>query len=169
MRKVGWIAVALLAAGCGSGEPTEVEQLEERLRELEEAQASPPSGVITPPAGPGDPLPSPTPTAATGGRLQAAPTLVGEDLCRDGTQRYIVIANRATETLRYFYASPTNVDNWEEDILGEDVVMPGTTYSINFNSDNRCTCRYDTKAEFADGSVVIREVDVCEEHQQIYR
>jgi hypothetical protein len=72
------------------------------------------------------------------------------------------LINKTNATLSEFYASPTGVDNWEEDILGQDVLNVGESASITI-SDGRETCVYDIKGVFADGdSAEQYKVNLCE-------
>lgn len=82
--------------------------------------------------------------------------------CNDGNNRRVSIVNETGVVMREFYASPPDVSNWEEDILGSDVIAAYGSKTINFD-DGRCRCIYDFKAVFSDGDVLTREkVNVCE-------
>lgn len=79
------------------------------------------------------------------------------------------LLNKTSVTLTAFYASPTGVDDWEEDILGEDVISPGDATRININ-DRRETCLYDFKAVFSDGDKVEKyKVDICDLDGETYQ
>lgn len=65
------------------------------------------------------------------------------------------LRNNTSRTLKEFYASPPSTDNWEEDILGVDVLPPGESVKITID-DGRPDCNYDFKGVLAaaeDGSV----------------
>jgi hypothetical protein len=71
------------------------------------------------------------------------------------------LTNRQSNSIHYFYASPTNVDSWEKDILGRDVLSPGETIRVSID-DGRSSCIYDFKAVFSDGSTSTHYgVNVC--------
>ncbi|TAV90644.1 hypothetical protein [Rhizobium leguminosarum] len=53
--------------------------------------------------------------------------------------------------LTRFYSSPTGVDEWEEDVFGENVLDPGETMDITI-ADGRTVCKYDMRFEFEEGS-----------------
>lgn len=75
--------------------------------------------------------------------------------------RVVTIVNRTGVTMVEFYGSNVGTRNWEEDILGRDVLNTGESVDIDFDEGNGA-CRYDFKAVFADGDTVIEEnVDVC--------
>ena len=66
-----------------------------------------------------------------------------------------VLINNTGRTIEEFYASPTKVDNWEEDILGEYVLFDRKRSEISIN-DDRQNCLYDFLAVVApsdDGTV----------------
>lgn len=44
---------------------------------------------------------------------------------------YVDITNRTGYTIMYMYVSPANSRNWEEDVLGRDVLPSGTTQRVN--------------------------------------
>lgn len=57
------------------------------------------------------------------------------------------LVNGTGDTLMEFYASPPNVEDWEEDILGDDVLEPGEKVNVTI-SDGREDCEYDFLAVF---------------------
>jgi hypothetical protein len=76
--------------------------------------------------------------------------------------RHVRIINNSAYDIREFYASNVGTNDWEEDILGRDILPSG--YSVNINIDDRSGyCRYDFRAIFEDGESVVTEgVNVCE-------
>jgi len=75
--------------------------------------------------------------------------------------RKVKVINKTKTPIFAFYASRTSTNDWEEDILGEDVIMPGESLLIDID-DGTGACKFDFKGEFEDGdSVVKRNVDVC--------
>lgn len=76
--------------------------------------------------------------------------------------RKVDIVNKTGSAIKNFYASSTGSDDWEEDILGRDVVEVGETFEIDIN-DGTGACRFDFKAIFDNGkSSIRRNVNVCE-------
>ena len=76
--------------------------------------------------------------------------------------REFILNNGDPATMMYFYASPSDVDSWEEDILGDSVVGPDESILIEIE-DGRETCIYDFRAVFDDDSVSEDyEIDICE-------
>ncbi|RUM98926.1 hypothetical protein EET67_04585 [Pseudaminobacter arsenicus] len=61
------------------------------------------------------------------------------------------LKNGTNSVLTEFYASPANVEQWEEDILGRDVLNPGETAQVTI-ADGRRVCKYDLRFEFSEDS-----------------
>ena len=73
---------------------------------------------------------------------------------------YLLI-NSTSMTLVEFYTSPTDVDSWEEDLLG-DYVLPAGAEGTVVIADGRTQCDYDLLFVFEDGSEFTDTVDICE-------
>ena len=74
---------------------------------------------------------------------------------------FFILENKTRVNMTEFYASPSGVKNWEEDILGGDVLRSGKNTEININ-DEGTTCNYDFKAKFADGDVTEKyNINIC--------
>ncbi|MGC1307155.1 MAG: hypothetical protein WA885_07995 [Phormidesmis sp.] len=72
------------------------------------------------------------------------------------------LINGQSRAIHYFYASPSNVDNWEEDILGRSTLSSNSYMQVTID-DDRGSCYYDFKAVFSDGSSATHyDIDVCE-------
>jgi len=72
------------------------------------------------------------------------------------------LTNGRSQSIFYFYASPSNVGSWEEDILGSDILAPDETSRISID-DDRASCIYDFKAIFSDGSSSTHYgIDICD-------
>jgi hypothetical protein len=70
--------------------------------------------------------------------------------------------NNSSYVVMEFYASPVDVGDWEEDILGEQVLGSGESGTVTIG-DGRTQCEYDLRFVFEDGDVVERSgVDLCE-------
>lgn len=81
---------------------------------------------------------------------------------RDRQDRRVRIHNNTGWTMLRFYASNVNTRDWEEDILGDDVLSSGSSIMMNID-DGTGACRFDFKAEFTNGQELIRNnVNVCE-------
>ena len=76
--------------------------------------------------------------------------------------RRVRIINNTGFTIVRFYGSNKGSKSWEEDILGSDVLPSGSSVNINFN-DNTGYCKFDFKAVFDDGDVLIKKnINICE-------
>lgn len=78
------------------------------------------------------------------------------------------IENGTDEIIMEFYASPRSADDWEEDILGDDVLAPGDQVNIEVD-DNREDCTYDFLAVFEDDTELVHEnISVCAGETYVY-
>jgi len=70
--------------------------------------------------------------------------------------------NESSYVVMEFYASPTDVENWEEDILGEGVLGSGESTEITI-ADGREQCEYDFRI-VVEGDIVVERaaIDLCE-------
>ncbi len=67
--------------------------------------------------------------------------------------RRVRIINNTGYTMVEFYGSNQGTDDWEEDILGANVLPSGSSVMINFD-DGTGYCIFDFKAVFEDGDVL---------------
>ena len=80
----------------------------------------------------------------------------------DNFDRRVQIINETGVAIVVFNASHVNTEDWEENILGDRTIRNGETVTINID-DGTGHCRYDFRAIFADGDIVVDEgVNVCE-------
>ena len=69
--------------------------------------------------------------------------------------------NETSADLTEFYTSPVNVNDWESDVLGADVLPAGSAIEITI-ADGRTQCNYDMKFVFTDGTTLEKDgVDLC--------
>lgn len=71
------------------------------------------------------------------------------------------LANQSGVDLAEFYASPADVDDWEEDILGSAMLASGASGTVTI-ADGRAHCSYDLKMVFTDGDELEDSVALCE-------
>ena len=75
--------------------------------------------------------------------------------------RHVTIINSTSTTMKMFFASNVDTKKWEEDILGDEVVLPGDSIDIDID-DGTGHCEYDFRALFNDGVESIKHsVNVC--------
>lgn len=85
----------------------------------------------------------------------SAGTSLAEDLV-------FTLKNSTNSTLERFHTSPVGVDEWEEDVFGEDVLEPGESIEITI-ADGRTVCEYDMRFEFSEES----GLDITEDSQNL--
>ncbi|MFA5580975.1 MAG: hypothetical protein WDA25_03370 [Paracoccaceae bacterium] len=75
--------------------------------------------------------------------------------------RVVTIENKSGYIITELYGSNTGATDWEEDILGADVLLNGGSIDIDYD-DGTGACMFDFLAVFEDGDEVMAEdVDVC--------
>ena len=89
--------------------------------------------------------------------LAAAATLFALAAAADIT---FVLNNATSVDLMEFYASPTDAEDWEEDILGDEVLPAGGAGQVIIGEDRGCD--YDIKMVFADGEEMEDAINICE-------
>jgi hypothetical protein len=72
-----------------------------------------------------------------------------------------MLDNQSSYDIYEFYASPSDVGDWEDDILGRDVLPSGQAVRITI-ADARTQCEYDVLVVFEDGDELTDTVDLCE-------
>jgi hypothetical protein len=81
---------------------------------------------------------------------------------RDGQNRRVRVHNQTGWTMTHFYASDSRVDDWQEDMLGSDVLAANASIIMNID-DGSGACLYDFKARFTNGQELTRfRVNVCQ-------
>ena len=60
------------------------------------------------------------------------------------------IVNRTGYQIDKIFVAPSKSDDWEEDVMGDDVIEDGATQPITFDGSTS-TCKYDLKAVYHDG------------------
>ncbi len=93
-------------------------------------------------------------TAVILAALTFALPAVAEDLT-------ITIVNSSSKALAQFFTSPTDVDNWEEDVFGDGVLPSGNKVDLTI-ADGRSQCDYDLKFVMEDGQEITGTQNMCE-------
>ncbi|NJK75857.1 MAG: hypothetical protein HC942_19970 [Microcoleus sp. SU_5_6] len=91
----------------------------------------------------------------------------GSGIYRNGAVSFD-LTNKTNRNIERFFASPANVNSWEEDILGTQVLPPGQKTKITIQ-DGRQDCMYSflaTLGPASDGSVgrgdmVQSQINIC--------
>ena len=94
--------------------------------------------------------------------LAAIVILATTALPASALDRRVVIVNNTAFSIVRFYGSNKGSTSWEEDILGSHVLGPYSSVRINFD-DGTGYCKFDFKAVFNDGEVLIKKnINICE-------
>ena len=86
--------------------------------------------------------------------LACAAPAVAEDLQFD-------LINNSDYTIVQFFTSPSNMDDWREDVLGAEVVAPGENGTVTV-TDGSDQCAYDIRVVLDDGSEISDAVNMCD-------
>lgn len=78
------------------------------------------------------------------------------------------LINQTSRNIERFFASPANVNSWEEDILGTEVLRPGQKTNITIQ-DGRQDCMYDFRARLGaapngsvgPGDMIQSQINIC--------
>ncbi|MEB3309734.1 MAG: hypothetical protein VKJ02_05835 [Snowella sp.] len=71
-----------------------------------------------------------------------------------------LLENKVRANMTEFYASPSGLKYWENDLLGDDLLRSGKAVEIYIN--DLTTCFYDFQAKFADGDVMEKNsINIC--------
>lgn len=78
-----------------------------------------------------------------------------------GKQDFVLV-NKTGYDISHVYVSPVKSDDWEEDVLGKDVLEDGDTWTIKFNRKTS-TCKWDLKVVYDDddSTAVWQNIDLC--------
>ncbi|WDR00154.1 hypothetical protein PSC71_05050 [Devosia sp. J2-20] len=72
------------------------------------------------------------------------------------------LINNSSQSVHFFYTTPSNEDNWGADVLGENGTIEPDTMGTVTIGDGSDECFYDFRFESAEGGVLdVREVDIC--------
>lgn len=97
----------------------------------------------------------------TTGVLAAAISLMATQAAFALDRRVRIVNDTGFDIVR-FYGSNKGSKSWEEDILGSDILSSGSSVTINFD-DNSGYCKFDFKAVFNDGDVLVKKnINICE-------
>lgn len=73
-----------------------------------------------------------------------------------------VLTNSSSYAVKSFFTSPANIDNWEEDVFGENYLPAGNYVNVTIG-DGRRQCVYDMKFVLEDDSEFVEKgIDLCE-------
>jgi len=77
------------------------------------------------------------------------------------------VINRTGYDIYYLYVSPETSDSWGDDVLGDDVLFDGSSFTVPLGEYSDL-CRFDIKAVDSDNDSYIKwEYDVCDRSKVI--
>lgn len=92
----------------------------------------------------------------------AAVIMAGACATAFAKDRTVNVINKTSFPMIAFHASNTGTDDWEENILGKDVLPAGQNVELDID-DGSGACRFDFKGVFKGGAeAVLSKVNVCE-------
>jgi hypothetical protein len=76
--------------------------------------------------------------------------------------RDFILVNESTVVIREAYVSSSARANWDDDVLGADVLVPGARINVTFSSFTPGDCAYDIKVVGMGGETgYLWSVDLC--------
>ena len=95
--------------------------------------------------------------AALGLGLAFAAPVVAQEARQD-----FDLVNKTGYDISHVYVSPMKSDDWEEDVLGKDVLSDGDEWEIKFQRATK-TCKWDLKVVYADDNSAAywKGIDLC--------
>ena len=72
------------------------------------------------------------------------------------------LVNKTGYELKALYVAPSKSDDWQDDVLGQDVLADGQAVNIHFSPKNK-VCTYDLKVVYSDddSNAVWEKIDLC--------
>ncbi len=72
------------------------------------------------------------------------------------------LVNKTGYDISHVFVSPSKSDDWEEDVLGKDVLSDGDAWEIRFSRADK-TCKWDLKVVYADddSAAYWKGIDLC--------
>lgn len=97
----------------------------------------------------------------TKGGLAALALVVGAVSVQAQDIEFTLI-NNSSQSLHYFYAAPSDTNDWGDDLLGETGTLEAGYEGTVFIGDGSDQCLYDFRFETAEGGLLEAwEVDIC--------
>ena|SRR6266704_1799791 len=83
-------------------------------------------------------------------------------LAEDAKQDFRLV-NRTGYELKALFVSPSKADEWQDDVLGQDVLEDGKAVNVHFSPKTR-TCKFDLKVVYTDddSSAIWQNINLCE-------
>lgn len=92
--------------------------------------------------------------------LVAAAALTTASAAIAGTQDFAVI-NGTGQTIQEMHVSASAKDNWEEDVLGDNILENGERFNLSFDRGEKA-CLWDLKVTYESGKTATwNAIDLC--------
>lgn len=80
-----------------------------------------------------------------------------------GDARDIAVINKSGKPVTELFISPADSSDWEDDVLGVDVLAEGESVKISFSGYKDDQCSFDVLARNADGDEwLLTDLNLCE-------
>ena len=91
----------------------------------------------------------------------AALAIAGPAGAQEAKQDFKLV-NKTGYELKALYVAPSKSDDWQEDVLGQDVLADGQAVNIHFSPKTK-TCHFDLKVTYSDddSNAVWEKIDLC--------
>ena len=91
----------------------------------------------------------------------AVAALSAPALAEDAKQDFRLV-NRTGYELKALFVSPSKSDDWQEDVLGQEVLEDGKAVNVHFSPKVK-TCKWDLKVVYTedDSNAVWQNIDLC--------
>jgi hypothetical protein len=93
--------------------------------------------------------------------IAAAAVLLAPAMAQEAKQDFTLV-NRTGYVISEVYVSPSKADDWQEDVMGQDVLEDRSSVDITFHRSEH-TCKWDLKVVYKvdDSSAEWHNVDLC--------
>ena len=93
--------------------------------------------------------------------LAVSAAVSGAAFAQEAKQDFDIV-NKTGYDISHVYVSPMKSDDWEEDVLGKDVLNDGDEWEIRFKRSEK-SCKWDLKVVYADDNSAAywRGIDLC--------
>jgi hypothetical protein len=103
------------------------------------------------------------------GAVMAALLVAGVAVVRAAIQDFTV-TNKTGFTITALYVSETDNDDWEDDVLGEDVLANGKSTDISFHGYSGKACKFDIRIDDEDSTQwIVEDINLCETHKVTFK
>lgn len=76
------------------------------------------------------------------------------------------VLNKTGFTITALYVSEVDNDDWENDVLGRDVLPDGEEFEIKFSGYSSKNCKFDVRIDDEDENEwIVEDIDLCKIHK----